>query len=1008
MRLIFLVLGSAALLLQCRPDEVRALKPGQAAKRKLGPGQTHAYVFSASQGDFLQLELKQQGADLELKLLDSRGQPLGKEDLQLGGESAQILPAVVEATGEYRVEVRPNSLLKGHGRYVLRLDPLRPATSRDRRRAQAAWALYKGGQLSEKRQYDEAADQFEQALRLALEARDGRQAAIARLVWASSIRQTLPERARRELQHARHEFMEQRNLAYEESSLFSLGGLAFQQEEVKEALDFYREAYSLADRLTGSLGRLRQAKVLSSMALVYKHLGDYDLASRLYGDSLDLWPVGVDDEGRSVTLTNRAEFYLALAEPDPALLYLRAALELTEDPDQRVRVWSGMGLALLWKDDPEQSLYYLEQAMWLGRSRGKIAESALSTVLVRIGSVYFEKKKFWHSRFNLFVSELAYRRGLFLARQSRNWSMESNAIAVLGGIYHLRGNSAQSIRLFNDAREQARQRGDLLGEMGALSNRAKAEWALGQFDEAEHTLAESRKILIAFRDQAITDTMRRTVFSLQRSQYSSSIALLMERQRREPQADFAARAFDLNEQARARTLLDDLMRDPIGEEDSALSEEEKQLNRDLRLKRRERNTLDETKALERERLELEIKDLISRLEQSQARHRQVNLSGFEPLSLQEIRKQVLDKDTLLLSYWLDESGSFLWAVDDQSEAVYRLPPKSEIEQLVRDVRHSILDGKGFEEENPNLMAELSRKTLLPVANLLGDHRLLIVADGGLQSIPWASLPDPLSLKNKAGQHVPRLIERHAIDVLPSASVLAALRQKLKDRKPAPQTIAVIANPAYAVKEAADSRGGEVTPLKNEVKPFKDLEHAQDEADAILKLFPPETEFHAFREEANRELVMGGQLSNYQILHFAVHGIADPIPELSGLVLAQVDELGRERNGFVHAFEISRLNLRADLVVLSACQTGVGRNVSGEGPLNLTRAFFSAGARRVIVSLWDVDDEATSYLMKYFYEELQIRDLPPSEALRNAQIRMSQSEQWSHPYYWAGFVLQGEW
>jgi CHAT domain-containing protein/tetratricopeptide (TPR) repeat protein len=1013
MRLILLVLGSAALLLQCRPDEVRHLRPGHEVKRKLGQGQTHSYVFSASPGDFLLLELEQQGADLELQLFDSEGRILGKEDLQLGGQGAQILPAVVESTGEYRVEIRPNSSLKGHGRYILHLAPLRQATTRDRQRAAAARARYEGGKLSESGDSDKAAGRFEEALKLASHTGDERQAAVARLVWASLQSRSYSQRARLELARARDEFKKQGDLAHEESALFSLGSRAFQQEEIKEALDFYREAHDLAGHLKGDFGRLREAKVLSGMALVYKHLGDYDLALGLYGDSLDLWPEGVDDEGRIMTLNNLGEFYLATADPDQALRYFWEALRLNPEVDSKIQILSGIGLAYQTKNNPTQALAYLEQALHLGLSAESETGFGLSKVLVRISAVYLEDRATWRTGLNLFVSEVASQKALSLARQSRNWSMESNAIAILGRLQHLKGRPAEAVRFFEGAGARARKRLDQPGELGALFGRAQAEWSLGKLDQAERTLDESRKLLNAFRESAITDTMRRSVFSLQRQHFSSSIALLMERHQKEPQADFAVRAFNLGEAARARTLLDDLMREPIGEEeDQSLSEEERQLNQEVRSKRRQRNRLDEVASPQRQEIEQEIKGNFWKLEQLQAQHRPVNLSDFQPLSLQEVRSQVLDDDkTLLLSYWLADEGSFLWAVDRQSETVYRLPPKARIEELARSIRLTMSEEKGSEQESFELLVELSRQVLLPVADLLGDRRLLIVADGELQSVPWGALPDPGSLRSTKDDAAIRLVKRHTISVLPSASVLAALRQKLRHRPPAPKEVAVIANPKYRVKESADSRGEaelRVAPLKNEAKYFRELQHTQEEADAILKLFPADSEFHAFREEASRELVMGDTLSSYQIIHFAVHGISDPVPELSGLVLAQVDELGRERNGFVHAFEIARLNLPAELVVLSACQTGVGRNVPGEGVLNLTRAFFSAGARRVIVSLWDVDDEATAQLMRYFYEAYQQKGLSPSEALRDAQNRMSASEQWSHPYYWAAFVLQGEW
>jgi CHAT domain-containing protein len=161
--------------------------------------------------------------------------------------------------------------------------------------------------------------------------------------------------------------------------------------------------------------------------------------------------------------------------------------------------------------------------------------------------------------------------------------------------------------------------------------------------------------------------------------------------------------------------------------------------------------------------------------------------------------------------------------------------------------------------------------------------------------------------------------------------------------------------------------------------------------------------------ASREVAMSNDIGAYRILHFATHGLLDDQhPELSGVVLSLVDEAGKPRDGFLRLNEIYNLRLRADLVVLSACQTGLGKEVRGEGLIGLTRGFMYAGARSVAASLWKVDDVATRELMKRFYGKMFKSGLKPAAALRAAQLEMSQTRQWQSPYYWAGFVLQGEW
>jgi CHAT domain-containing protein len=151
------------------------------------------------------------------------------------------------------------------------------------------------------------------------------------------------------------------------------------------------------------------------------------------------------------------------------------------------------------------------------------------------------------------------------------------------------------------------------------------------------------------------------------------------------------------------------------------------------------------------------------------------------------------------------------------------------------------------------------------------------------------------------------------------------------------------------------------------------------------------------------------LGQYRIVHFATHGLINSEhPELSGLVLSLVDENGKPQDGFLRMSDIFNLEMPADLVVLSACQTALGKEVKGEGLVGLTRGFMHAGARRVVASLWQVDDLATAELMKRFYSGMLKENLRPAAALRAAQTEMSGSSRWSSPYYWAGFVIQGEW
>ena len=191
--------------------------------------------------------------------------------------------------------------------------------------------------------------------------------------------------------------------------------------------------------------------------------------------------------------------------------------------------------------------------------------------------------------------------------------------------------------------------------------------------------------------------------------------------------------------------------------------------------------------------------------------------------------------------------------------------------------------------------------------------------------------------------------------------------------------------------------------------FERLPFSRREAEAITALTPKGRRLKALDFAASRATATSEQLSQYRIVHFATHGLLNNVhPELSGVVLSLVDEAGQPLDGFLRLHEVYNLKLPAELVVLSGCQTALGKEIKGEGLVGLTRGFMYAGAARALVSLWSVSDEATAELMKRFYRGVLKDGLRPAAALRAAQVAMGKDQWWEAPYYWAGFVLQGEW
>src|SRR5262249_40871741 len=395
-----------------------------------------------------------------------------------------------------------------------------------------------------------------------------------------------------------------------------------------------------------------------------------------------------------------------------------------------------------------------------------------------------------------------------------------------------------------------------------------------------------------------------------------------------------------------------------------------------------------------------------------------------------------------------DDSSYLFVVSQTSINSHRLPKRAEIEAAARRVRELLTAPqpqpgdteakyqarvKEAREGYWAQAAELSRMLLGPFASPPGRKRLAIVADGALQYIPFAALPAPSSENDKgrnSGAEAEPLFVDHEIVSLPSASTLATLRHETAGRKPAAKSLAVLADPVFTDDDTRGSRNvGKASPkekTRSDDSDERDIDFHQmtrsgretgvigaesgfgrllstrREAAAILALVPERERMQALDFEASRTTALRPELGEYRVVHFATHGMLNNVhPELSGIVLSLVDKEGQQQDGFLRLQDIYNLKLPAELIVLSACQTGLGKEIKGEGLVGLTRGFMYAGAPRIVASLWKVDDRATSELMKRFYQGmLGPEALRPAGALRQAQLSIWKEKQWREPYYWA--------
>ncbi|MEE8523474.1 MAG: CHAT domain-containing protein, partial [Thermoanaerobaculia bacterium] len=549
---------------------------------------------------------------------------------------------------------------------------------------------------------------------------------------------------------------------------------------------------------------------------------------------------------------------------------------------------------------------------------------------------------------------------------------------------------------------------------------ARVERSRGHLDLALQHTEEALEIIEALRRLPPGGDLRSAYFATKQNYYDFYVDLLMELADQRSDPEYAFRALTASERARARSQLEAVVESGSGpREDDRWIRRGEELRRSIASKQYQitRSVVEGGSRRRATELKREMRTLIDELDDVRGRIRQSNplyaqITDPRPLTAEQIQQLVLDGDTLLLEYQLGEARSYLWAVTSEALEVFELPPQDDIEELVE--RGIMLLGASNREEYlydmEVVLSELSDLLLAPVADLLDGQQLLIVAEGPLQYLPFAALPSPAAAGGGASRP---LVADYEITGLPSASWLYFMRRQFRNREAPTRDVAVFADPVF--RPAGGGESPELWASRDEAEAQIRAQQLPDrlyftglEADAILGLAENRQNLAALGFKALKERAVSGELRPYRYVHIATHGILDPeFPEQSSLVFSLYGPEGEPRDGFLLTHEIYQLDLLADLVVLSACQTAHGKRIRGEGLTGWTQGFMYSGAKRVIVSLWSVDDEATAELMKQFYTFLLQQKLSPATALRRAQNAIRQQPQWQAPYFWAPFILQGE-
>lgn len=1002
---------------------------GASIVERAWPRSAIEYEVALEANDLLDFRVTQDEALVRITLRDPRDGTAHVSALPaLDPLPARLLYIATEA-GVYRLEVYLNGRDEERDveqQFTVEVLTLGPATADDAERVRLAHLADRAGALALEQTYvgiEQAIPLFQEAAagwrargELELEA-----AALMSLGKITSIFTRYRAVAADAFRRLADAFSELGNV---EQQAFALEKLAIEYDDdgqLTRARDAARDAAALSRGFADRRGHARYLQYGAHLELL---LGNYEESRRRAGEALDLAAAAGDASVEGRALVVLAQLQDLSGDIEAAIQQHERGLTKLTNPLLRRGRLTSLGFLYLRAQQPDQAEKRFEEGLALARRAVNVEGDALA----RIGLGDVAEARGDRARARTLYDEARSR-----LLKSGHVAFRCMAETRLGRLLLAEGDLAGAHDLFDGALAIGLK--VAIPTCEAESRAGLADVALER-DQSEAAYEQALRVVELsdrFREASANVDARTVGFSRLAPAYERAVEVTMQLARGDPSSPRVAEALSLNERALARGLLDALSQERLERRarvPSALEGERRQLRETWRARVVEYETALQLNPSRVVAVRTDIASISTRLREVEARidaadPRHAAFARPAPLGVDDIRG-LLDADTILLEYALGDARSYVWVVDRTSVRAFPLAPRATIEAAARrahahlaDVPRGTTTAAGADAGRRSTLDELSRLVLEPVAPLLTSRRLVVVAPGALALVPFGVLA--------TSSRVP-MLARYEVVSLPSATVLAALRA-VEAKRPAPsKTVAVVADPVYerddprlagrrrSVRSAIRFTGpGETvvvprgwTQAQNGVVALARLPFSGREVDAIRR-YAPRASVSFVGLDANRERILAADLADYRILHFAAHGLLQPeVPNMSGIALSLVDARGRTRNGFLMLPDIYELSLNADLVVLSACETGRGHEVRGEGVVGLPRGFMYAGAARVISSAWRVDDEATAALMEAFYRRLLRDGSPPAAALRSAQLEIRAIPRWRAPFFWAGFVLQGDW
>ncbi len=773
--------------------------------------------------------------------------------------------------------------------------------------------------------------------------------------------------------------------------------------------------------------RAMQNTCLSNLGAVCFQQDDYSQALRFVQEGVLVAQALRDRRSEGRYLGNLGEIYYALGNIDQAIVSSEQGLMIArelEDKNNVASISTDLGRFYTDQGKFEEAQNKFEEAAQI--TRGNNNRTLERDALAGQATLHYKQGKF--------VEALStQQRALELARLIASPAREGDTLNSLGFLYLQLARSEEALLAFQSALTIGERIQVARIIWQANAGQAAVYEKKQQPEEARLHYQKAVEVMESVRAQLVSEEDKVGFFQNKTEIYKKLIAVLLRPIAREVAQERTVRAFEFSERARARAFLDLLDESKIHVEQSLAADllEQRQritanfsqLNAEILKERTQEPAKQNKAAIERleqarNKVDDEYANWLREVRRRDARY--ATLKYSVPLSLEQTQ-QLLDEHTVLLSYSLGEPSSVLFAVSHNG--VKAVPLAGSAKEIGQDVSTliSAISNRSVSDFR-RLSVQLYERLIQPAGALLkGKNTLIIVPDGALHRLPFEVLlpPSARRITQPDQRKLPYLVRDYVISYAPSASVLAGLQDYHRATAVGQKMFGAFADPVYDAE--AQAAGSTVALATRSVQGkdsqwlFRRLVHSREETAGIAKLFPREqAEVFQGVEATEEKAKTPGLLERYRLLHFAAHGLINQNrPRFSGIVLSlpaknvsvpkPVADASVE-DGILQVYEIFQLKLNADLVVLSACETGLGREVNGEGLIGLTRAFIYAGTPSLLVSLWKVDDEKTADLMIRFYTHLKAGK-SKAAALRQAQLDLIETV--GTPYFWAPFVLIGK-